>query len=95
MAFTPANAVQNNAAGNNEKWKNDYFINLSLPNGNGKAVKIGAIGLKLSDVRHKKLIEWLNADPALVQEKLHTILGKLIADYREAKPNEDDAFDLS
>lgn len=91
MAFDTG--AQRSPTQQNDKWKADRFLNLSLPSKkkDGSTRKLGAISLKLSNSNEKELIEWLDADPTRVKH----ILSQLIIDYRSATPAEGSGFDLS
>lgn len=42
--------------------KNDRFINISVPAADGSSIKLGFIGLKMSDPTQAKIIEALDQD---------------------------------
>jgi hypothetical protein len=75
MAFQPGNA-QNESK--NDSWKADGFLNLFLPNNEGKLKKLGAIPLKGSKPNEKTLAAWLTEDPTRVEK----ILAKLVIQYQ-------------
>lgn len=54
---TSSNTSAAPAAGTD--WKSDYFLNAYLPGGDGQPLKVGALGLKLSDPLHEQLCEFL------------------------------------
>jgi len=92
MAFQ-SNAQQAAAAPTNDSWKAQGFLNLYLPNKEGKRVKLGAIPLKDSKHSEKALIEWLS-DDATREVRVATLLSKLIVEFKSATPGEGAGFDL-
>jgi len=90
MAFT-SSAAQSNSQQSNDNWKAQGFLNLYLPDRQGKRVKLGAIPLKQGRSNEKKLLEWLNEDPSRVT----SLLSKLEIEYRSATQGEGSGFDLS
>jgi hypothetical protein len=92
MAFTNTSAGRNNR-GNEaqyDTWKAQGFLNLYLPNRDGKRTKLGAIPLKEGRPNEKALIEWLKEDSSRVE----IILQKLELEYRSSEPTEGSKFDL-
>lgn len=85
-------AFQSNAqqAPTNDSWKAAGFINFYLPRADGKEAKLGAIPLKLSKPNEKKLLDWLDADPANAAK----LLPKLIVRYQSATPADTAGFAL-
>lgn len=90
MAFNTAAVVNTTPSAQNESWKAQGFLNFYLPSQDGKRKKLGAIGLKEGKPNEKKLLEWLNEDPARAQ----VILSKLIIEYQSATPSDGTGFDL-
>lgn len=80
----------NNPNQANDSWKAQGFLNLYLPGLNGQRKKLGAIPLKESKHNEKKLLAWLNEDPARVQ----VILSKLEIEYQSATPADAAGFAL-
>jgi hypothetical protein len=102
MAFNPnqSSAPAQRPVGQNESWRKDAFLNFSLPDGKGGFPKLGSIGLKMSKVRERKLIEWLMGtqekphDEAEVAARCAQLVSKLVVEIRNAEPDEDAGFDL-
>lgn len=95
MAFNPqSSAPAPRPTSQNESWRKDAFLNFSLPDGKGNFPKLGSIGLKMSKVRERKLIEWLMSDPSQTEERCKQLVSKLVVDIRNAEPDEDAGFDL-
>lgn len=101
MAFNrnvPAPAAA--PAAQNESWRKDAFLNFSLPDGKGGFPKLGSIGLKMSKVRERKLIEFLVGtadkphDEAEIKARCAQLVAKLVVEIRNAEPDEDAGFDL-
>lgn len=88
MAFTPATTTP--AATSNDNWKAQGFLNFYLPSKDGGRKKLGAIPLKEAKPNEKRLLEWLNEDPAHVQ----ALMNKLEVEYQSAVQSEGSAFDL-
>lgn len=93
MAFNQI-APNTRPAGQNESWRKDAFLNFSLPDGKGNLVKLGSIGLKMSKVRERKLIEWLMGDASKTEERCAMLIKQLIMEIRNAEPDEDSGFAL-
>lgn len=91
----PAAPANNAPAAGNEKWRKDAFLNFSLPDGNGGVAKLGSIGLQLSNVRQRKLVEWLTADNSQhMEERLGILVSQLVVELRSAQPDESAGFGL-
>jgi hypothetical protein len=91
MAFNQSNAVTSAAAQpSNDNWKAQGFLNFYLPTQDGKRKKLGAIALKESRADEKRLLAWLNEDPARAEK----ILANMIVEYRSATPQEGSGFAL-
>lgn len=89
MAFSTSNAARNNqASDNNESWKSDGFINLTLTLPGQDPVKLPSLGLK--EDKYGKLLAWLSEDPSRVAK----LLPYIKADYRSSKPSAK-VFDFS
>lgn len=65
---------------NQDKWKNDAFVNIYLPRADGTVAKLGSIGLKLTKSSDKAVIEYLKADPS----RLARLLATATVDFRMA-----------
>jgi hypothetical protein len=94
MAFQP-NAARNDSRNYDrntqaDNWKAAGFLNLYLPNMDGKRTKLGAIPLKEGKPNEKLMLDWLKEDPSRVQ----IILSKLEIEYRSSEPTEGSKFDL-
>lgn len=98
MAFNP-NAARSNSNRNtrdndngpqDDSWKAQGFLNLYLPNRDGKRTKLGAIPLKEGRPNEKKMLDWLKADPG----RVNVILAKLEIEFRTSEPSEGSAFAL-
>lgn len=89
MAFKPTQAAV--AVVQDDSWKAQGFINISLPTKDGKTRKLGAIPLRDSNVNEKALREFLESNP----DGVEALLGKLVIDYQNATPAEGNGFDLS
>lgn len=74
MAFQLPNTSETQSADNraNAQWKNDAFINVYLPTGDGGKKKLGSIGLKIRKSAEAELINFLKADPSNVTKLLAT-----------------------
>jgi len=90
MAFTNSSAARSNNNnrgfnpnndGASDNWKAQGFLNLYVPNKDGKRTKIGAIPLKDSKPNEKLMLDWLKADPTRVQ----TILANLEIEFRTSE----------
>jgi hypothetical protein len=92
MAFNSNAARSNtgNAPAQNDNWKAQGFLNLYLPNKDGKRTKLGAIPLKEGKPNEAKMLAWLKEDPARVQ----VILSKLEIEFRSSEPTEGSSFNL-
>lgn len=90
MAFSTNTARSNNTQGNNDNWKAQGFLNLYLPNKDGKRTKLGAIPLKEGKPNEAKMLAWLKEDPSRVS----VILEKLEVEFRSSEQTEGSAFDL-
>ena len=62
--FNPSDNNQSQTG--DQSWRNDAFVNISLPTADGGKRKIGSVGLKLRKAAEKELIEYLQADPSRV-----------------------------
>ena len=82
--------VQNQGNTNNDRWKNDAFINISLPRGDGTMGKVGSIGLKLSRPSDRQIIEYLREDP----ERVVALLQNAHFDFRMANGSTSAGFVL-
>lgn len=81
MAFNSSSAAAaNNNAANWEKAQG--FLNMALPDSEGKLVKIGAVGMKESVAVQKWIHEILTADPS----QLPKLLAKIVFTYNSATP---------
>lgn len=87
-----ANYASGNAS-DDQSWKSDYFINLSIPNVDGQLKGVGSkgIGLKLSRRQDKQLIDWLLADEA----NMAKFVSKLHVSLNAADGSSSSEFDLS
>lgn len=86
-------AASNNNSGtdkNNDSWKAQGFLNLYLPNKDGKRTKLGAIPLKEANPNERQLLEFLKADPARVE----VLLKNLLIEFRSAEPSAGSQFAL-
>ena len=95
MAFNNQSAARNfnpNRGGDtqNDNWKADGFLNLYLPNKEGKRTKLGAIPLKSQKPNEKLMLDWLKEDPSRAAK----ILDALIIEFRSSEPSEGSAFAL-
>lgn len=88
MAFNNSAARSNNNNRNNntqdDAWKAQGFLNLYVPNREGKRTKIGAIPLKDSKPNEKKILDWLKEDP----KRVEVILENLEMEFRTSEPTE-------
>lgn len=78
MSFSfpqPNQAAPNQA---NTNWRNDAFINISLPRADGTMGKVGSLGLKLSKASERQLIEYLREDP----ERIVELFKHAVFDFR-------------
>ena len=97
MAFQPSNAAATNRNSNSnsncqpDSWKAQGFLNLYLPNKEGKRVKLGAIPLKESKHSEKQMLDWLKEDPSRVA----TILAKLELEFKSTEVGPNSGFDLT
>lgn len=90
MAFSTNTARNTNNNAQSDSWKADGFLNLYLPNREGKRTKLGAIALKTSKANEKRLFDWLKEDPA----RAETLLAQLQIEFRTSEPTEGSAFAL-
>lgn len=82
-------------AAGNEKWRKDAFLNFSLPDGVGGERKLGSIGLQVSNVAQRKLLNWLTEDDGQHQEeRLKILVSQLVVELRSAAPDESAGFGL-
>lgn len=65
----------------NDNWKSDAFLNLSIPTRQGGKRKLGAIGLKMSKPMEKQLLDFL-ADAG--EDGLAQLKDRLILDFQRA-----------
>ena len=91
MAFNAATVSSATAQPTNDSWKAQGFLNFYLPTQDGKRKKLGAIPLKESKADEKRLLAWLNEDPARAEK----ILAAMIVEYGSATPQEGSGFALS
>lgn len=77
---------------NDESWKSDAFINLYLPTPSGGQRKVGSIGLKMSKMHEKALIEALQNGG---DDAVNRLVGKLSATFNLADGSSSEGFDLS
>ncbi len=83
-------APRSQAPAQSDDWKAQAFINLYLPNQDGKRTKLGAIPLKASKANEAKLMEWLAADPTRAEQ----LAKALIVEFRSAEPQAGSEFKL-
>lgn len=89
MAFNNNSRSYNpNRSGNtnnqDDAWKASGFLNLYVPNRDGKRTKIGAIPLKEARPSEKMLLDWLKEDP----RRVATIKEHLEIEFRTSEPTE-------
>lgn len=90
MAFSTNTARNTNNNAQSDNWKAQGFLNLYLPNKDGKRTKLGAIPLKEGKPNEAKMLAWLKEDPSRVS----VILEKLDIEFRSSEQTEGSSFDL-
>lgn len=85
----PFEKHSNSASNSRESWKNDAFLNLSLPNAQGELRKIGSIGLKLRNHREAGIIQAFERNPEAAAKWL---IENLVVQYNNATADEKDVF---
>lgn len=91
MAFNSNKNKSAPAPANNDSWKAQGFINISLKTKDGGTRKLGAIALHENNVNENQLLEWLKADPA----NLEKMIDRMTFEFRTSEVVEDKMFDLS
>lgn len=81
------------AADKDATWKADGFINVSIPDAEGRLRKLGAIPLRDVDDSQKELREWLQ-DEEKQPARLAKLLASLVLDYKDAAPKQPVRFAL-
>lgn len=89
---TPLSSV-NNAA--DQSWVSDRFINLSVPDSDGRLVALITVKLKLSNPVHAQFIEFLDKDVAATTDpskpvtvNLDRFMGAITANYQTKEKKE-------
>ncbi len=75
-----------------DAWKAQGFLNLYLPSADGGRVKLGAIALKDSNAREKKLMDGMKVSEAEMTRIVAAIQSKLIIEFRTSEPKEGSNF---
>jgi hypothetical protein len=80
---------------NTPKWAKSGFLNFDLPDpkaADGFA-KFGAIGIEINNVRHQKLLAWLNENNgAHFDERINIVRQSFRITYRGAEKDESVGF---